>query len=308
MVMSGKVNARPWCNSKNLNITEKTICNSSELRNLDAELEQAYGKAAARSQDYGQLGWLKHRRNTCKSDKNCIASEYRSRISTLLERTDLNNSSNSRPWCSASRLNLTEHTICQSSYLRDLDAKLQVAYGQARAKKEDSGQNYWLRKQRNACRDDESCIASEYQSRISILQNRLQEYRFSNTATTERTTHKRCSENQLSELKAVCVISAVGEHACSSKLTDKLSSGVLANMSASGICSAAASHLIDGSIDPSMLGLSMASGFLDGVGNSLLESNDLFGTFTGVLFKLGSVAMSATSVNNCFENAENACR
>jgi len=323
LAFSNQSFARPWCSSERLNITEATICNNSELRELDAQLAQVYGTAKAHDKDYGQLDWLKNRRNTCKANFSCIISEYRSRIAVLLERVGVNDTPNARPWCSASRLNLTESTICNTSYLRDFDAELQVAYGQARARKEDFGQLYWLRKERDACGLDESCIAQAYQSRIYVLRNRMQKYRIVSTnnisdqssvrtrtsiGTLSSTTTRKCSDNQLNELKAVCVISAVGEHACSSTLYKELPSGALTSAGASGVCAAATSHLIDGSIDPSILGLSMASGFLSGMGDSLLESDDSFSAFFGVVFKIGSLAMTAVSIGECFDNVERICR
>lgn len=57
-----------------------------------------------------------------------------------------------------------------------------------------------------------------------------------------------------------------------------------------------------------MLGLSMASGFLNGMGDSLLDSHDSFDSFFGVVFKIGSLAMTAASVNECFNNAERVCK
>lgn len=315
--------ARPWCNSRTLNITEKTICNNGELRELDAQLTQVYSSAKAHNKEEGQLNWLKNHRNTCHGNINCIAREYRSRIAVLQERVEFIYAPNSRPWCSASRLNRAEQTICKTSYLRDLDAELQLIYGQSRAKKEDYGQIYWLRKERDTCSSNETCISQAYRDRLSILYNRMQKYRLANINANSRSaqdsvTHnartvsrritRKCSDTHLNELKAVCVISAVGEYACSSKLSDELPSGALSNATASGVCNAAAGHLIDGSIDPGMLGLSVASGFISGVGDSLLESNDSFSTFFGVVFKIGSFAMTAISIDECFKNAEQACR
>lgn len=308
LLMAGKIEARPWCSAKNLNITEKTICSSSELQDLDARLEQVYGRSIAFGRDHEQLDWLDNHRNACLSNEDCIANEYRDRIISLLERATFNETANARPWCSASRLNPTEETICNTSYLRDLDAELQVAYGQARAVKEDSIQLNWLTQKRNACNQEVSCIAREYQIRIAQLHNKLQKHNYIESNIINETTTGKCSENSLNELKAVCVMSAVGEQACSSALYKKLPNGALSSASANAICSAAASHLIDGSIDPNVLGLSAASGFLSGAGDSLLESNDPFNTFFGVIFKIGSIGMTLNSVGQCFTNAERACQ
>lgn len=256
--------ARPWCASKDLNVTEVTICKNSELRRLDARLAQVYGTASANNEDYGQLDWLKNRRNACNEDVDCISREYQSRIATLLERVRVNDAYNARPWCTAARLNLTESTICNSSPLRDLDAELQVAYGQARARDEDSGQLHWLRNERDSCGPNKECIARAYRDRTSVLRERMEKYRIaastnvpSQSATKTNAIEmnsgasgKGCSDSGLNELKAVCVIAAVGEYACSSTLYDELPSGAITSAGASGVCNAATSHLVDGSIDP----------------------------------------------------------
>jgi uncharacterized protein len=323
LIFSTQVFARSWCSSAKLNITEQTICNNLELRELDAQLAQVYSTAKAHNEDSKQLDWLKNYRNACYGNINCIAQEYRNRIAILKGRIDFVYAENSRPWCSASRLNTTEKTICKTSYLRDLDAELQLVYGQARARKEDSGQIDWLRKERNACGSNESCISQAYRDRLSTLLNRMQKYQvtsinrnhssyqepaLSYNANAPNTTTRRCSDTHLNELKAVCVISAVGEHACSSKLSEELPSSALSSATASGVCTAAAGHLIDGSIDPRALGLSVASGFLSGAGDPLLKSDDSFSAFFGVVFKIGSFAMTAVSINECFQNAERVCR
>lgn len=295
--------SRPWCGSSKLNPTELTICGSAKLRALDSELTSVYGVAKARSYDAGQLYWLRKQRDACGTNRFCIEREYERRIAILGERTGKIIVRNSRPWCSAQRLNRTEQTICDTSRLRDLDAALQLVYGQARARNEDTGQLLWLRKERDQCGSQVGCIQARYEERISVLRNRLNPYR--SAATSRRNS---CTRSQLNELKAVCVISAVGERACASTLADRVGSGALGAAGASGACGAAASGLIDGSIDPTALGFSVASGFLDGVGDSLLESDDPFSAFAGVIFKAGSLAVTVGGVSSCFERAEASCR
>ena len=299
--------ARPWCASKNLNLTEITVCKNQLLIELDAELQAIYDKAEKQNKSKGQIRWLRKGRDKCSSDVNCIESKYRNRIETLLIRTELEMLANSRPWCSSERLNATERTICLNSNLRDYDAQLQVVYGQARAKSEDSGQIYWLRRERDRCAKDVSCIQRQYSSRILILKNRLNKHR-------AYTTHKvipnpksdrgQCSADKANDLKAVCLIAAVGEYACASKIMSEFPPGALSSGAAYGICSSASAQLIDGSIDPEILGLTMASGFLNGAGDSLLESDDPFSAFIGVIFKIGSVSLTAVSVDKCFRKAE----
>lgn len=297
--------ARPWCAASKLNPTELAICGSSKLRALDANLSKVYGVAKARNSDAGQLYWLRNQRDTCGSNISCIEREYDRRIAILDERTGKVIVRNSRPWCSASRLNLTEQTICDTGHLRDWDAKLQLVYGQAQARNQDAGQLLWLRKERDLCGSRIECISDRYRERIALLKGRLEPYRLSNVSAGSQST---CTGSYLNELKAVCVISAVGEYACASTLADRVGGGVLGAAGAGGACSAAASSLLDGSIDPETLGLSAASGFLDGVGDSLLERDDTFSTFFGIAFKAGSVAVTIGGVNSCFKRAEARCR
>ena len=78
-----------------------------------------------------------------------------------------------RPWCSASRLNLTERTICGDDYLRSLDARLQGVHDQAAALGQIKGASIWLRGQRDACGQAKACIEAAYFDRISVLQARV---------------------------------------------------------------------------------------------------------------------------------------
>ena len=112
-IFSTQVFARPWCSSAKLNITEQKICNNFELRELDAQLAQVYSTAKAHNKDSEQLDWLKNYRNACYGNINCIAQEYRNRIAVLKGRIDFVYAANSRPWCSASRLNTTEKAIAK---------------------------------------------------------------------------------------------------------------------------------------------------------------------------------------------------
>lgn len=299
-----QLEARPWCSASGLNATERTICQHDNLRRLDAELLAAYGQAKARNKDYGQLYWLRQERDACRYNRGCIERQYISRISVLRNRSARIITRNSRPWCSASRLNLTEQTICNSSRLSDLDATLQLTYEQARARGLQSGQLSWLRNERDRCGSRINCIENTYTSRIAVLRNRLKPYRsVSNT-----TGNSSCNRSRVNELKAVCVIAAVGERACASKLADELGAGAFTSASAGGVCGAAATGIANGSIDPNALGLSVASGFMDGLGDSLLDSDDGASRFFGVLFKIGSVATSVVAVSDCFDKAERLCR
>ena len=299
ILISTSIHARHWCSSSHLNPTEQTICSYNSLIELDNKMVNIYGSAKAQHQDYGQLSWLKDRRDTCGTNIRCIRGEYTNRIETLRERIGHHDITNARPWCSASQLNRTEKTICTTSHLRNLDAHLQVAYGQARVRGNDTGQKAWLRS-RNRCGSDISCISSEYESRIYILKSRLEPYRVVSS-----TYRNHCSQETINELKSVCIIATFGELACTQELYSRMSRGTASSMEASAICSATVSHIKDGSIDPAALGLSIASGFLNGMGDSLIDDGN---SFFGVIFKGSSYLMTAGSMAQCFDKAEYLCR
>ena len=296
--------SRPWCSASGLNPTERTICGNAVLRNLDAELATAYRSAKARNKDYGQLYWLRNERDACGYRVSCIEHQYVSRINILRNRAARVIVENSRPWCSASRLNPTERTICATSYLRDYDATLQFVYGQARARNQDYGQLDWLRNQRDACGTNSGCISARYQERIATLRQRLTPYR----SVTPPRGSSSCSRDDRNVMKAVCIIGAVGHHACASKLADELGAGALQGAGAGAVCSAAISGMQNGSIDPDAMGLSIVSGFLSGAGDSLLGSDDPFEQGFGVLLKLGAIGTSVVSVVDCLNNVDRVCR
>jgi uncharacterized protein len=297
VVLGSSAQARDWCRSSRLNPTERTICSYSELKQLDRQMVRLYGSARAKAQDYGQLSWLKYRRDACGTHVECIRREYYNRIGTLKERIEHNDITSARPWCVASRLNRTELTICNSSRLRNLDARMQLVYGQAKARHNDDGQMEWLQR-RNACGGNELCIEDRYLSRINQLKARLKPYRMVSSNT------KTCSQEKLNHLKTVCVIAAVGEEACEQAVYAKMSHGAISGAQASALCSAAASKVKDGSIDLEDLGLSIVSGFLSGVGDSMIDEGD---DFLGSLFKGFSGVMTLGTVNSCMSRAERLC-
>lgn len=78
-----------------------------------------------------------------------------------------------RPWCGATGLNAAERTICADRSLSRFDALLALTYGRVRASPGDGAQDAWLR-ERNACGDDEGCIALAYAHRIGELTDQPQ--------------------------------------------------------------------------------------------------------------------------------------
>lgn len=169
--------ARPWCSASRLNPTERTICGDTYLRSLDERLQGVHDRAEAIDQIQGASTWLRDERNACGTRITCIENAYFSRIAVLQGRLDAQRTSapttQTRPWCSSSRLNLTERTVCGSAILTDLDALLQNVYDRANARGLASGQSQWLRDRRNACGADTLCLAGAYLDRISVLEDRM---------------------------------------------------------------------------------------------------------------------------------------
>jgi uncharacterized protein len=81
--------AKPsWC-KKTRNVTERAICASPSLGNLDDVLNTAYDRAILDTEEGGAPGiqnlqrrWLK-RRNACGSDTGCIETRYNEQIGVL---------------------------------------------------------------------------------------------------------------------------------------------------------------------------------------------------------------------------------
>lgn len=74
---------RPWCDTRRLNQTERTICADPDLSRLDALLEITYGRTTARDEDTAQIEWLRSERDACGTDIGCIAIAYDDRIEAL---------------------------------------------------------------------------------------------------------------------------------------------------------------------------------------------------------------------------------
>jgi len=74
--------APQWCRANKLNVTERTICASSDLQRLDIRMAEAYKRAMTDNKKRDQISWLKER-NSCGSDRTCIARTYRDRLATL---------------------------------------------------------------------------------------------------------------------------------------------------------------------------------------------------------------------------------
>jgi uncharacterized protein len=77
-----------WCASQgHLNSAESTICDSSRLWALDAQLNREYRLVLKDGDDpegakASQRDWLRAR-NGCEADENCLEAVYKSRIAFL---------------------------------------------------------------------------------------------------------------------------------------------------------------------------------------------------------------------------------
>lgn len=168
LILAQPASAQSWCGSSSLNATERAICSDPILGDLDIEMGALY----ARNKLPDQRDWLRTR-NACGGDIFCIEAAYRSRIAVMRAALAPPPVLRLRPWCSSSRLNLTEQTICNTPLLANLDAALQATYNAGRTRGNDPEQVNWLRGQRDACGADFRCIRAAYVQRLIELGERL---------------------------------------------------------------------------------------------------------------------------------------
>ena len=74
-----------------------------------------------------------------------------------------------RPWCTSSRLNPTESTICANDYLASLDIELEQVYNRVKTSTISRQQRDWLKNSRDACGAQDWCIETAYEKRIAAL-------------------------------------------------------------------------------------------------------------------------------------------
>lgn len=114
-----------------------------------------------------------------------------------------------------------------------------------------------------------------------------------------------CSAERQNMLKVACVVVAVGEYACADFLSDNVNASALSGGSAAAFCNAAAQSLLDGEIDPDILGLAALAGAAIGTGDAMLKENQ--DSVWGALFKLGGYAGSGYLIAQCMESVEENC-
>ena len=73
---------RPWCGGT-LNRTERVICRTPRLADMDAALGAVYGSVKAADGDRAQMAWLRQERDGCGTDPQCIGQAYLERIVEL---------------------------------------------------------------------------------------------------------------------------------------------------------------------------------------------------------------------------------
>ncbi len=165
--------AQNWCAASGLNLTERTICADAILGDLDAQLGRAFAAVKTTGETRRQNAWRVGVRDACGNGIACIENTYRLRIDIL--RALAAPKALRRPWCGAARLNATEQTICGNDVLANLDAAMAAVYGSGAARDNDGEQADWLRKGRDACSGDFSCIFDAYVVRLVALGARLRE-------------------------------------------------------------------------------------------------------------------------------------
>lgn len=111
-------------------------------------------------------------------------------------------------WCSSSRLNPTEATICSDRILRDLDVQLSELFARVGAGKR-AEQSAWLRNDRDACGTNIICIEDAYIDRIDVLSGRslapapvVQRRPWCGSARLNLTEATICSDDTLADLDA----------------------------------------------------------------------------------------------------------
>lgn len=162
-----------WC-ARASSATERAICASDRLRQLDNEMTAVYGRSNWTGKGASQRQWLAER-DHCGAATGCIERSYVDRIAFIRRQASSPPPpTGSQPsWCrSGAALNATESAICRSSFLGGLDRDMSAIYSRARARGVDWGQREWLA-QRNRCGGNESCIGNAYRQRIAELRSRL---------------------------------------------------------------------------------------------------------------------------------------
>jgi len=118
--------AADWC-SRAKSATEKTICGSPELKDLDVRLSQSYSEALRNEtasnkkiQKSKQRAWLTLRRS-CGTDLNCLKASYISRLRDLSGQTET--SVEDLPsWCRSAKT-AAEITVCTNPDLAAAEIK-----------------------------------------------------------------------------------------------------------------------------------------------------------------------------------------
>jgi uncharacterized protein len=169
----------------NLLPAEAVICSDATLSGLDRTLAADYAarmrNATAAEQNAlrsAEERWLVER-NSCGTNKSCIANAYKVRISELGPAPAPPNRNSFKPsFACTGNLLPTEAVICSDENLAALDRTLAVDYanrmrtlsGVAKVGLEDD-EKAWLA-ERNSCGTNKSCISNAYQVRINELTGR----------------------------------------------------------------------------------------------------------------------------------------
>ena len=169
----------------NLLPAEAVICSDATLSGLDRTLAADYAarmrNATAAEQNAlrsGEERWLAER-NSCGTNKSCIANAYKVRISELGPAPAPPNRNSFRPsFACTGNLLPTEAVICSDENLAALDRALAVDYANRMRNLSglqkvnlENDEKAWLA-ERNSCGTNKSCISNAYQVRINELTGR----------------------------------------------------------------------------------------------------------------------------------------
>lgn len=174
--------------------TQKTICTTPALQQLDLEFEAAYSRAAEKL--LGERRWQEHLHHTnwrlmrdkCGPYAKCIEKEYRKEIDRLKGIGTANSDDaqaadqakvapmKAPSWCSRAKLPV-EIAICSSNSLSEKDRRLEQLYVARLKDAEGSRDSDWLKSaqrewlsQRNDCGTSVACLESTYRVRLSELE------------------------------------------------------------------------------------------------------------------------------------------
>lgn len=140
--LTGGAEARPWCSAAQLNPTESTICESPDLRDLDARMTGLHS-ALPDAERYGQREWLTAR-NRCERDQDCLRAIYDERIAEFDGRQRAVEAGAQPDWCGSAGLDAAGQQVCSLASLAGLAAELEAVEAAEAAARSIEAVPWWL--------------------------------------------------------------------------------------------------------------------------------------------------------------------